>query len=139
MTVINTDLVHSHTFSEFLINQKTSITISYPKLTFIEKRDNREYVVKSVINDYMYELKQATQKVILDESQELKYFYRPKLLSYDIYNTTELYYVILLLNNICNIKEFCINPLLMLTKEDMADFMAKIYNAEKSSIQIYNS
>ncbi len=36
----------------------------------------------------------------------MKYKYRPKLLSYDIYDNAELYYIILRLNDLYNVKDF---------------------------------
>lgn len=111
-----TDPRSAHTLSEFLSAMASSSVISYTKLSFIEKRDGIEYTVKNVLSDYIYELKQRALVITLDEQQELKYFYRPKLLSSDTYGSTELYYAILLLNDMCDVKDFCINPIKMLTK-----------------------
>jgi hypothetical protein len=129
----------AHTLSEFLSATAASSAISYPKLSFIEKIDRIEYPVKNVLNDYLYELKQSALEITLDQQQELKYFYRPKLLASDIYGSTELYYIILLLNDICDIKYFNINPLKMLTKNDMSELISKIYNVEKTAIETYNT
>jgi hypothetical protein len=134
-----TDPRKAHTLSEFLSAMASSSAVSYYKLSFIEKRDRIEYTVKNILSDYIYELKQASRLVTLSEQQELKYFYRPKILSSDVYGSTELYYIILAINDICDIKEFNINPIRMLTKDDMSDLISKIYNIEKSAIEAYNN
>jgi hypothetical protein len=134
-----TDPRKAHTLSEFLSAMASSSAVSYYKLSFIEKRNRIEYTVKNILSDYIYELKQASRLVTLTEQQELKYFYRPKILSSDVYGSTELYYIILAINDICDIKEFNINPIRMLTKDDMTDLISKIYNIEKSAIEAYNN
>ena len=134
-----TDPRKAHTLSEFLMALSSSTTITYPKLSFVEKRNNIEYVVKNVLSDYIYELKQRAATVTLSTQEEIKYFYRPKLLASDLYGSTELYYVILLLNDMCDVKDFTMNPLKLLYKDDMAECLSVIYNAEKNAISTYNS
>lgn len=139
MSATVTDPRLAHTLSEFLAALSSSAVVSYPKLSFIEKIGTIEYPIKNVLSDYIYELKKQARSVTLNEQEALKYMYKPKLLSSDVYGSTELHYVILMLNDICDIKEFTINPILMLTKEDMSSFISSIYNAEKASIETYNS
>jgi len=139
MATTVTDPRKAHTLSEFLSAMASSSVVSYPKLSFIEKRDRIEYPIKNVLSDYIYEIKQYAQNITLDQQQELKYFYRPKILASDVYGSTELYYIILLLNDICDIKGFTINPIKLLSKDDMATVISKIYNIEKTAIETYNN
>jgi hypothetical protein len=134
-----TDPRLAHTLSEFLSATKTTAVISYASLSFIETTDNIEYTVKNVLSDYIDDLKQYAKLTTMTQAQEIKYFYRPKLLASDIYGATELYHVFMLLNNICDVKDFTINPLYMLSKENMSDLLAKIYNNESSGIKTYNA
>ena len=108
------------------------------KISFLENN----YVVKNILDDYMFELKRSAVDVKLSDEEYTKYRFRPKLLSYDVYDSTEFFYVILKLNNMYSIKQFDINPLKMLTKNginNMVEFLSTIYNAERTNIQQYNT
>ena len=48
-------------------------------------------------------------------------------------------FIILLINDMADVKEFTKSKLKMLKKEHMATLASLIYNAEKSSIDAYNS
>jgi hypothetical protein len=127
-----------HTLSEFLSVGRSANIISYTKLSFLENN----YVVKNILDDYMFELKRSAVDVKLSDEEYTKYRFRPKLLSYDVYDSTEFFYVILKLNNMYSIKQFDINPLKMLTKNginNMVEFLSTIYNAERTNIQQYNT
>ena len=84
-----------HTLSEFLSVGRSANIISYTKLSFLENN----YVVKNILDDYMFELKRSAVDVKLSDEEYTKYRFRPKLLSYDVYDSIEFFYVILKLNN----------------------------------------
>ena len=75
-------------------------------------------------------------RVTLDE--KMKYQYKPKLLAYDIYGSTESYFMILALNGMCNLKEFSLEDrkFYALTPADLSTFMSSIYNAESKFLQM---
>ena len=94
------------TIEEFIESGK-SVSIDYMDLSFIDKVSNGTWVsVLNVINDYIEELKNACVTVELTEEQQWAYFYKPKILCYDIYGNPELYFVILLLNDIASRQSF---------------------------------
>ena len=64
------------------------------------------YSSDNVLYDYLEEIKSKAVDYTFSDSEYMKYKYRPKLLAYDIYGSTELYFVILAMNNTCNIKDF---------------------------------
>ena len=132
---------YATTLSEFLVAGNSSDVISFPKLCFTESSGNIKYTVQSVIDDYLKDLKDMAIGIELSDSEAQKYEYRPKLLSSETYGTTELYYMILLLNGMCNTKEFDLKSrkLLMLSKNDMVNSLNSIYKAEHDDIAAYNS
>jgi len=134
-----TDIINSYTMTEFIALGEASDAVDYTKLSFIETYNSRDYTICNVLTDYLYELKNDAITVTLSNAEQLKYRYRPKILSYDVYGTTELYYIILLLNGICNVKEFDFTSLKMLKKDDMSNFLSEIYTANKSDISKYNT
>lgn len=131
----NNDPRYAHTLSEFIEDGNKSSIITYTKLCFLE--DN--YVVKNILDDYLYELSYQALSIELSTDEFNKYKYRPKLLSSDVYGTTDLYYMLLKLNNLYSIKQFNINPVLMLKTGDVTDLLSQIYTNESTSITLFNT
>lgn len=117
-----------------------SISISYDSLSYKEKLSNgTEIAVLNVVNDYMNEFRDLETTVLLNEQQYRKYRFKPKLLCRDVYGNPELYYIILLLNRIIDVKEFDFKKIKMLKVEYMNTILSYIYNAEKKDIDSYNT
>ena len=96
--------------------------------------------MKDVLDDYMYELKKLAINIELTNDELVKYNYKPKLLSADIYGMTDFYYLILLLNGICNVKEFHnINPLKLIPADDLGNYLSSILTNESKNIKKFNS
>lgn len=88
------------------------------------------YPENNVIYDYLKELKETSVTCEFTDSEYLKYRYNPKLLAYELYGSTELYFVILAINGMCSFKDFNKKKIKLLYKQDMTDFLTSIYNAE---------
>ena len=125
----------SHTISSLIDNGNNSSNLTYDKFCIYEKINEELYVpFKNVLNDYMDELKQLSVLVELSDSEYNKYMYKPRLLSYDIYGTTDLYHVILNINNIFNEKQFKPKKLRLIKKKELVEALSQIYNSEKEFI-----
>lgn len=132
----------AHTLNEFItIGKISTAKLSYRDISYIENRDNMEFVVKNTLSDFLYELKEMSIKVELSDSEIRKYRYNPKMLSFDLYGTTRLYYVILALNDLCDVHKFDLKSksLLLLTKSQMSDSISKIYKSDSFSISAFNN
>lgn len=133
-------LPENTTTIEELIDSGKGITISYFNLSFLDMVNNGTWVsVLNVISDYITELNSVSVNVELTQEQQQVYFYKPKLLCSDIYGNPELYFIILLMNDMADVKEFCKTKIKMLKKDHMSTLLTYIYNAEKSYISSYNS
>jgi hypothetical protein len=95
--------------------------------------------ILDVINDYMDEIRSLCVTVKLSDDEYRKYMYKPKLLCYNIYGNPELYFVILLINDMADVKEFNKRTFLMLSRDYMSQLMSYIYNSEIDSIKVYNT
>ena len=129
----------SHTISELIENGNNS-TLTYDKFCIYEKLNDELYVpFKNILNDYLDDLKGLSLVVELSNSEYNKYLYKPRLLAYDIYGSTDLYYVILAINNIFNEKQFNLRKLRMLKKDVLVEALSQIYNSEKGFIEARNA
>ena len=124
---------------EEFIGFKQKTTISYNNLSFLEKLDdNRTFAVWNVLSDYQEELDKIATEVTLSNKEFRKYIYNPKLLAYDIYGSTELFFIILFMNGICSAKEFNMQTIKLLRVNELTEFIEMIYNANKKDISAYN-
>lgn len=127
------------TIEEFIKSGK-SVSLTYKNFSFLETLSNGTQVsVFDVINDYISELRLASLTVQLTDEEYRKYCYKPKLLCYDIYGNPELYFIILLINDMADVKEFNKKSFYMLSKEYMSVLTSYIYNSERAAISEYNS
>lgn len=131
--------MYTHNYSEFMETQNENTMINFPKLCFQQKIGRVEYVVKNILDDYMYELETLANTYELNDDEVKKYRYKPKLMSADVYNTTEFYFLILRLNNMRGPHEFVnIDKIKLIQKSTLIKALAAIYNAESSALSIYN-
>ena len=125
------------TLEEF-IDAGSSITISYHNLSMIDEIQNVKIPIYNVLSDYIPELMISAVVITLTDEEYFKYKYKPKLLAIDVYNNPELYFVILILNNMCSVKEFDLKKVKMLPKAAMDELLSAIYNSNQTFIQEYN-
>lgn len=132
----------THTLQEF-ISISGSLPNKYDHKTFcmIEKRNGVDYPVYNVIDDYLEELKEQAILITLSSKERDQYMYNPKLLSDKVYKTTLWYYLILRLNNLCNVHEFTIpnKQLLLIPYNTLKTLLSQIYSNEKTAISHYNT
>lgn len=127
------------TIEEFIQTGRASEGLNYKTFSFLENTSNdTEVTILDVIDDYIDEIRDACIKVKLSDDEFRKYAYKPKLLCYDIYGNPELYFIILLINDIADVKEFDMKKFLMLPKDSMSILTSAIYNAERPAIEMYN-
>ena len=129
------------TVVDFILAGKETNVIRYPHLMFQESKDGINYVVHSVLDDYLQDMQEKAIECTLSKAERDRYFLKPRILSSDIYGTTELYYIILRINNMWSPKQFTLenNKLKMLTKDHMNSFLSAIMRVESKDIKSYNS
>lgn len=134
------NVLYVHNYSDFMRAQAQSTAIKYTDFCFREKLGMVSFVVKNVLRDYIYELKRVANLVTLTSEDIKKYKYKPKLMSADLYGSTEYYYIILMLNGMYDQKDFVnIENLYLLTKTQLNEALSEIYSSESANIKMYNS
>lgn len=133
--------MYSHTLDEFkAAYNNRSVVPLYESFCYQEQNGGIKYVVKNVLDDYLYELKKLSINIELNNDELVKYNYKPKLLSADIYGMTDFFYIILLINGICNVKDFHdINPIKLIPSDTLGDYLSSITTNESKNIKIFNS
>jgi len=126
-----------YTLEDFINKGKSSNILKYSDLLFYEKTKNGLLPSYNVLNNYINIIRNdsITVTVSLTDEEYLKYRYKPRLLCYNIYGTQDIYYLILLLNNICNVKEFNMRKIKVIRIKKMEKLLSSIYNAENTYIQ----
>lgn len=123
------------------ISNKPTIGTDYQNMSLVEERGNIQFpVVNLITDDYFDEFKKASVRVELTEDEILKYKYRPKLLAYDIYDNAELYYIILRLNDLYNVKDFNLGRkyLYLIPKPKLKEYLSDIYTQENTNTKTFN-
>ena len=140
----------TYTLNQF-ISLRDSDKMMYVKYSILSRSiDHPEmvYAIENVVYNYMDIINSRKKTVIVDQEQKIKYQYKPKLLAYDVYGSTESYFMILACNGMCNLKEFALEEFKFyaLTPSDLAAIMSSILNAEnkyitmnRSNLEIYES
>ena len=132
----------THTLSEFIaMGNSVPDKFDHNAFCMIENRDDFAYYIYNVLDDYIPELKQQAFTITFTPTEKDKYMFNPKLLCYKIYNTTLWYYIILRINNMCNVHEFTIskNKLLLIPVNKMKDSLSKIFNSNADMIKRFNT
>lgn len=129
-----------HTLEEFIAAGNASSAITYYKTSILDGTQGINYTIDNVVFDYMDEIKQLREPVLLDGVQKNYYKYDGVyLLSYDLYKTRDLAYLIMALNGVYTPRDFTMNPLYLIRPSNMSSILNLIYNAEKEYLDINRS
>lgn len=117
-----------------LVSSGKNVILTYNNLAILEKIEHMYLPVDNIIYTYIDELKKYIIPIRLSEMELVRYKYKPKLLAFDVYGSTDLYFVIMVLNGIIDVRDFTMSTINMFKKEHMNTLMSYIYNAEKAYI-----
>lgn len=125
----------SPTFTEFVL-QGEDDNFTHYNFSILELIDNIEIPISNIIeNDYLDELRSIAEDIQLSDTEYRIYKYKPHLLSIVLYDTPELYFIILALNDMASKKEFTERNIKLVSKENMINILNMIINAESEYIE----
>ena len=87
----------TYTLNQF-IEMKDIDKLVYRRYSIMQRSLTNEelvYCIDNVIYTYMEEMNARRKIVSVTETERIKYAYKPKLLAYDIYGSTELFFLLL--------------------------------------------
>ena len=85
---------------------RSSDEITYYNYSILEYLNGLDMFLTNLLYDYQDELDEIAVIVSLTPIEKAKYRYKPYLFSYDVYGSTEAKFIIMMLNNIIDPKEF---------------------------------
>lgn len=135
----NSSLRETYTLSDF-IKQKSVDELTYRNLSILQKLHGLEVLDHNLFSDYINDIEPYIVDMEFEDSiQQNKYKYAPDLLAYDVYGSTQLDFVILLLNDMIDYKEFDLSVVRMLRSNDLYSIFSTIYNKNSDYIRITRS
>ncbi len=108
-------------------------TLHLKEVNTLSSSDKIVLLSDSILDKYDDVLKKYITTKTLTNEEYRKYQYNPKYLSYDLYGTTELWFLILHANQLYSITQFHINPIKIYTS-DILKIIESILNLEKNII-----
>lgn len=130
----------TYTLQSF-INSKSQSSIDYSTLSvFIETSNDVRLIVSNVLHDYRTELEAYSKTINLDDEEGSydKYYMSPMLLSYRLYGTPYLDYILMFLNKVYDVKQWTMKKVKVVKKDDLELVLSEIYKAEKDVLSKIN-
>lgn len=122
----NIDTTNINKVKEYLNN---GIDNSFILTNFLKKEleNSNEIIVFNILKEKYYELLDANKILIeFDETTYNKYKYKPKLLSYDLYGTIDLWYLLIIINDFKSITDFNKKQIFILSPDKINTIIVKI-------------
>ena len=128
----------TYTLAEF-IDMKMQDELTYENFSIIRYEMQTKFAEQNIIDYYFRELKNICMKITsFTEEEIVKYRYAPDMLSYDVYGSTQLDFIVLLCNGIIDPKEFDFKRkyLLLPKASHLKEFLSKVYNSESEWLEL---
>ena len=131
------DSTTTSTLESFINYKNLDNNVYYKDLSIFEKSIDGKSVLLSynILNDYRKEIFDFIIPITLTDEEFQKYQYQPKKLAYDLYGSTEYYYMILFINSMTNVKEFNRRKINLMRAKDMSIILSAIYSSESEYIE----
>lgn len=132
----------ANTIDDFIAAGKDAPLLTYYNFSIIQVEISKDKKLEvqltsdNLVNDYLDIFKESAIKIQLSEAEKRKYYYNPDLLSYDLYGTTELDFIIMIMNGVISSTEFTIPTLLLIPKSELVNLLSRIYNSEQNYLII---
>lgn len=105
---------------------RNSDEITYYNYSILEYLNGYDMFITNLLYDYEDEINDLAVTIKLTNVERAKYRYKPYLLAYDIYGSTETKFILMMLNNIIDPKEFDFETIRALRPADLARLLNRI-------------
>lgn len=111
---------------EDFIDMQSSDDITYYNYSILEYLNGFDMFVTNLLYDYDDEINDSIVTVTLTDKEKIKYRYKPYLLAYDVYGSTEAEFIFMMLNGIIDPKEFDFTKIKALRKSDLNNILSRL-------------
>jgi hypothetical protein len=128
----------TYTLTDYIKNGKQD-ELTYNTFSILRSVNSITFSEQCITDYYMEDLKKQCDTIKeITEEEKARYKYRPDLLSYDLYGSVQLDFIILLCNGIIDPKEFDFKRgyLRLISRLKLKRIMNEIYNSEYDWIKI---
>lgn len=123
----------TYTIEDFIAS-KLSDEMTYHRFSIIEKSGDLQLLDHNIIEDYRDELNSLAFDYTFTLEEYNRYKYAPDLLAHDIYKSTQLDFIILMINGMIDPKEFNVRKIKLIYPSNLKAFISAVYNAEEGYI-----
>lgn len=123
----------TYTLQDF-IDMRNIDDMTYYNFSILEVINGVQHLNHNLIEDYLPHLLNTCETVSLSDTEYRKYKYRPDLLAYDLYGSVQLDFILLLLNDMIDPKEFDIKTIKLPYASILNTFLNDIYSKESDYI-----
>lgn len=123
----------TYTLEQF-IKSKPLSEMSYDLLSIFQKIDDIYIITYNILDDYRKEILSITKNVELNEDEFEKYEQSPQILAYDVYGSTELFFIILYINKMYDIKQFKKKNIKLIYPDALSKILSQIYKSEENTL-----
>jgi hypothetical protein len=124
---------------ESFIEMKVADDMTYYNFSILEINGNIQHLDRNVVEDYIPELEDLSVEIKLTDDQFRKYKYAPDLLAYDLYGSVQLDFIILLVNDMVDPKEFDRKTIKLPYASTLSKFLNSVYSGEYNYIAMNRS
>ena len=125
----------TYTLDNFIAMKKID-DMTYYNFSILEVINGVEHLDHNIVEDYLPQLQSACVPIPLTDEEYKKFKYAPDLLAYTVYGSVQLDFVILLLNDMIDSKEFDLKVVKLPYASVLAQFMSDVYSKESSYINL---
>ena len=123
----------TYTLQDF-INMRNIDDMTYYNFSILEVINDVQHLDHNLVEDYLPHLNVTCETVSLSDAEFKRYKYNPDLLAYDLYGSVQLDFVLLLLNDMVDPKEFNVKTVKLPYASVLATFLNDIYGKESKYI-----
>ena len=130
---MNNDPALTYTLDDFVELQSVD-NMTYYNFSILEIIDGVQHLDHNLVEDYLKELEATCVTLELSNEEMSRYRYNPDLLAYDIYGSVQLDFIILLLNDMIDPKDFDRKKLKLPYASSLSIFLNTLYSKESNYI-----
>lgn len=118
------------TVQDFIAMRETD-ELTYYNYSIVEYLHGYDMFITNILYDYEEELQELAVTLELTDVEKSKYRYKPFLLAFDIYGSSELKFIIMMLNGIIDPKEFDFEKIKVIRYNDLQQILGRIQSVNE--------